>query len=358
MRDVILSGVSASLPQKKKLKPILNDISFDVQSEKCLAVLGASGHGKTTLLRVIAGFVPITEGSIELFGKLANSILPERRGLSMLFQDPVLFEDLSVLKNAMIGLKEMKHKDTRLSRIHELIIKFKLENCFDRPVSKLSGGERQRAALVRTFANAKKIILLDEPLKSALDLDLRWSLMKSIKEFLVSEKKTCIFVTHRFDEAAYLADDIIVLVNGTASEKMNPLEAYQSPPNQQVARILGPTNEFDATMFLDSNQREIMCPISISDNTSLVNVPDANVVLFRPNAVRIISGNSFLVQSITFLGEALRVALIPTNTQSNLMIEVAISKENRISIGDQVGLEVKSEEICFFDAAGRRINEF
>ncbi len=161
---------------------IINNISLDVEKGRCVALLGPSGSGKTTLLRTIAGFIKPKSGTVSLLGSNVINQPPEQRSVSMLFQEPVLFPHLTVKRNATVGLSKENRLGNHDYKIKRLVEAFRIENLLDRKIaSGLSGGEKQRAALLRTFANAKEILLLDEPLKSALNVELRWQLMRAIK---------------------------------------------------------------------------------------------------------------------------------------------------------------------------------
>ena len=176
--SVELQSIYISFRKEK----ILENAFLSIGSNTFVSLLGPSGSGKTTLLRAIAGFIPIDHGTIHLLDNNHTNSLPEHRPISMLFQDPVLFPHFSVIRNATVGLTSKSISKNIDYELNRLVQYFRLNEHKNRKInSNLSGGEKQRAALLRTFANAKNILLLDEPLKSALNVELRWYLMRSIK---------------------------------------------------------------------------------------------------------------------------------------------------------------------------------
>jgi ABC-type Fe3+/spermidine/putrescine transport system ATPase subunit len=345
--------VSASLEKRQ----ILRNVSFEVSRGSCLAIIGSSGDGKTTLLRVIAGFVPASTGSITLFGKIANRMLPEERGVSMLFQDPVLFNHLTAEDNAMVGMPREANREDHRRKVNELLHLFRLDDPYvlKRRVGTLSGGERQRAALVRTFANARDILLLDEPLKSSVNVNLRWEILRSIRELITGGHRTTIVVTHDFEEAAYLATSVIAIVRGVASPPMSPADLYLQPPTQTIARLSGPTNEINATVFLDDSQRGEFYPVNLTGRP-VWRHPEACVAAFRPNAARVIRAREeFTVISTLFLGHSRTAVLKATRQREGKTIEVTIPQGETLSVGDRVGVDIDSEAVLLYDGMGERL---
>lgn len=354
---VNVRGLAVSLRRRR----ILHDVSFSVDLGSTIAVLGASGSGKTTLLRAIAGFIEPTAGSVVLGGRSANDMRPEHRGVSMLFQEPALFDDLTVEDNATVGAATRGEREARLERVHRLARSFRINNKLSEKVRHLSGGEKQRAAILRAFANVKPLLLLDEPLKAALNLDLKWALMDAIRAETQSNHLTTVLVTHDFQEAAFLAANVVVLVEGpepgvhTASRAESPELLYGSPPSQQIARLLGPVNELPAADFLDGGRREMLYPVQIAGG-DLGHPRGAVSVLFRPSSVRLLlGGTGFRVKSCTFLGDSYRVLLCSTGTPQPGFLEASVSPALAPSVNSTVGVEIPYTAISVFNGVGEKI---
>jgi ABC-type Fe3+/spermidine/putrescine transport system ATPase subunit len=336
-------------------KAILEDISLQAMRGEIIAVLGASGCGKTTLLRVIAGFVKADRGTVSILGSLANRKPPEQRSVSMLFQEPALFDDLSVAENALLARR--RDRSEQLIRVEELADKFRLTEHLNRKIRHLSGGEKQRAALIRTLVNAREIVLLDEPIKSAFNLDLRWNVMSAVKEYLQRESITTLVVTHDFEEAAYLASKMTVLVNRRACALQSPNTMYLSPPSQQVARLLGSVNELPAETFLDPLRRENECPVKVIGG-ELRQMDGSRVVMFRPSSLHILKhGTAFQIKEVLPLGESYRVRLRPCNDASSVLLEASVRQDEEVEVGSYVNLEIKRESVSVFNALGERLSD-
>lgn len=334
-------------------KQILQDVSFEVEEGRCLALLGPSGSGKTTILRTVAGFVRPDAGTIDMFGSAMAGMPPERRPVSMLFQKPPLFDERTVEENALFGLLRREPLLKARQRVKQLAEIFDLEQFLKQAVRTLSGGERQRAAFIRAFANAKQIMLLDEPIHSAFDLHQRRVLLAALKECARKENLTTILVTHDYDEAAYLAEMVIVLTNGKSSR--NTLrEMYEAPSNLNVARILGYGNQVEAQVVLDRDRLAQECPVTISGTVK--RCQSAAWAFFRPESVEVIEGGmGFTVMSVIFGGVFSRVVL---RTQyGNGLIEAVVREGATFSVDEVVGASIAADRIMFFERDGRRASE-
>jgi spermidine/putrescine transport system ATP-binding protein len=342
-------GLAVSLDGKQ----IFKDVNFEVQEGQCLALLGPSGCGKTTLLRVVAGFVRPDAGIIKLFGNAMGNEPPERRPVNMLFQKPPFFEEKTVEENALFGLQRGKDRVDAIQRIKHLAEVFDAVSFLKARVGTLSGGERQRAAFIRSFANARKIMLLDEPIHSAFDLHQRRVLLTALKECSNYEQLTTIVVTHEYDEAAYLSNNVLVLTNGESST--NSLrEMYEDPMDLNVARILGYGNQVEARVMLDLDRRAQESPIRISG--TLKNDREAEWAFFRPESVDVSKdGNEFVVTSVTFEGVFNRVMLRARH--SNTSIEAIVPEATHLAVGQEVSAAISAERIMFFKRDGKRVNK-
>ncbi len=236
--------------------PVVRDISFILRQGELLSLLGASGCGKTTLLRLIAGFEPPQSGTIEIDGQCVAGEgrwqPPERRDVGMVFQDYALFPHLSVADNVAFGLKKSHRNRKTLSsaqirqRVSEVLALVDLTGLEKRYPHQLSGGQQQRVALARALAPHPNLILLDEPL-SNLDVQVRLKLRHEIRDILRKAGTAAIFVTHDQEEALSISDRIAVLNQGRIEQIGTPEEVYQSPATRFVAEFVAQANFLPAT---------------------------------------------------------------------------------------------------------------
>jgi len=217
----------------------LAGIDLVVGDGEIVSVLGPSGSGKSTLLRAIAGLEPPVTGRVEWDGHDLTGVPPHRRQLGLMFQDHTLFPHRDVLGNVTFGLR-MRGVPTAqaVTRARELLTLVGLSGYEHRRVSELSGGEQQRVALARALAPAPRLLMLDEPLGS-LDRALRERLMVELRELLTRLGLTSLYVTHDHDEAFALADRVAVMRNGRIEQLGTPIEVWDHPATEFVARFLG-----------------------------------------------------------------------------------------------------------------------
>lgn len=241
MSALIIQGIQKSFGDTVAL----SDINLDIRSGEFICLLGASGCGKTTLLRQIAGLDFPDQGSIMLDGEDLVSVPCHQRNIGMVFQSLALFPHLNVIDNIGYALEIAGvDKATRLNRSQELLELVGLDNLGKRRVSQLSGGQRQRVAIARALATNPSLFLMDEPF-SALDAGLREHLQLEIKKLQQSLGITTIFVTHDQREAMALADRIIILNNGKVEQAGTPSEIYAQPQTEFVAEFIGENNIFE-----------------------------------------------------------------------------------------------------------------
>lgn len=218
----------------------LEDVSFTLPAGEILALIGASGGGKSTLLRLIAGLEIPRCGSIALDGKNMAGIPPERRQVGMVSQGGDLFPHLSVLKNVLYGLRRVPRSE-RQKRAMDALDHVGLSALAKRFPAELSGGEAQRVALARALAPQPRVLLLDEPF-SSLDSSLRDRLRQLTVDLLRQENVTAIFVTHHGEDALAVGDRIGVVESGRLVQMGTPVEVWKNPASASVASLLGPVN--------------------------------------------------------------------------------------------------------------------
>lgn len=241
-----LRGVSKSFAARPANVQALRDVDLDVGAGGFTAILGASGCGKTTLLRVIAGFDRPDAGEVSLGGRVITSggtqVPPERRGIGIVPQEGALFPHLSVGQNVGFGLSaspfSASSRRQRADRVRELLELVGLPDYEARRPEELSGGQQQRVALARALAPLPEVVLLDEPF-SALDATLRVELREEVRDLLRSLGTTAVLVTHDQEEALSLADHVAIMRQGRVVQADSPRGVYASPADEQVASFVG-----------------------------------------------------------------------------------------------------------------------
>ena len=315
----------------------VNNVTFSVREGELLALLGPSGGGKTTVLRMIAGLEMPSGGDIFIRGQRVNDLSVQERNIGFVFQNYALFKSMNVFKNIAFGLKVKKWKrKARKSRVAELLTLFGLEGLERRYPHQLSGGQRQRVAIARALAPKPSVLLLDEPF-GAVDAKIR----QELREWLVTLHQelnvTTIFVTHDQEEALELADRIVIFSGGTLEQVGTPREIYEQPANEFVARFIGVMNVLELEVR-DGIGRvgELEFPAQGEPEGRKVRIG------FRPYAVQI-SGDvtqyryHALLRRTFFLGVMLRLEL---ELRSGLILRARMSKEEYAQQALQDGREV------------------
>lgn len=219
-------------------KYALNNISFDVYEGEFLSVLGSSGCGKTTLLRILIGLLNPDEGAILKDGLDLTHLHPSQRSMGLVFQNYALFENMTVLQNVEYAMKikpEFKGKSREIAK--NLIKKVGLEEHEDKRPYGLSGGQQQRVAMARTLALNPDIILLDEPM-SALDVNTRLYLRKEIMELQEEFGNTMIYITHDQEEAFAMGDRVLIMREGTVEQIDTPKNIIRNPKSDYIQKVI------------------------------------------------------------------------------------------------------------------------
>ncbi|CAH0534381.1 Fe(3+) ions import ATP-binding protein FbpC 2 [Vibrio stylophorae] len=220
---------------------VLRDLSLQLEAGQILCLLGASGCGKTTLLKAIAGLEPIRQGEIYLHQQLVASeqfdMPPEQRQIGMIFQDYALFPHLTVAENIAFSLSKLT-RQAKAARVEALLALVHLQGLGARYPHQLSGGQQQRVAIARALANRPKLLLLDEPF-SNIDSQVRYEMIAELREIFRLEGVSAVFVTHAREEAFAFADQVAVMHQGRILQVGPPEQLYQQPSTEMVARMLG-----------------------------------------------------------------------------------------------------------------------
>ena len=227
----------------------LDDINLTIPSGQLTALLGPSGGGKSTLLRIIAGLESADSGTVTIEGVDATGLPPQRRNVGFVFQHYAVFKHMTVAKNVAFGLEIRKRpKQEVRRRVDELLDLVHLRQFADRLPSQLSGGQRQRMALARALAVEPKVLLLDEPF-GALDAKVRKELREWLRRLHDEVHVTTVFVTHDQEEALEVADTIVVLNEGRIEQIGSPDELYDAPANHFVMSFLGEVSTLDGRLI-------------------------------------------------------------------------------------------------------------
>ena len=297
---------------------VLEDISFDVAEGEVLVLLGASGSGKTTILRIIAGLETPLNGRVILHGKDVTDLPARERGVGVIFQNYGLFPKMTVEKNVGYGLRIRKRRRKEIREtVHELLALVQLEEHRKKYPSQLSGGQQQRVAIARTLAYKPEVLLFDEPF-GALDTQTRSHLRREIRALLRKVKVPAIFITHDQEEALELGDRVAVLNQGHIEQIGTPFEIYNHPATEYVATFLGAANILEVTVrkdFLEVGPAKI----SASLDASKFHEGDCVKIVFRPEDV-VLSRSELprpgltkisraLIEELTFVGAFERIRL-------------------------------------------------
>lgn len=309
---------------------VLQNISFDVAEGEALVLLGASGSGKTTILRIIAGLEQPYTGKIMIHGKDVTELPARERGVGVIFQSYALFPKMTVEKNIGYGLRIRKRKRKEIKKtVAELLSLVQLEEHRNKYPSQLSGGQQQRVAIARTLAYDPEVLLFDEPF-GALDAQTRTHLRREIRALLKKVNVPAVFITHDQEEALELGDRIAVINVGNIEQIGTPADVYNNPATEYVATFLGAANILEGVVRNDHVEiGSAQLPARMDAEKFSEGQPVK--LIFRPEDVSLSktrelpSGHSCLasgiVEETSFVGayERLRIRLEPPGSSSHEM---------------------------------------
>ena len=285
----------------------VHGLDLEVESGSLTALLGPSGCGKTTTMKLIAGLIAPDAGEITLDGHPITGLPPERRGVAMVFQNPLLFPHLSIAGNVGFGLRMRGLPTAQIdSQVQAMLSRVRLDGLADRRPAQLSGGQQQRAALARALVLHPAVLLLDEPL-SNLDPGLRDEMRQLIRALQQETGITTLVVTHDQAEAVALADRIALMFAGRLAQHAAPQDFYRRPATKAVSRFFGGVN------FLPGRSAAGLHHSAIGPLTLPPDAPEGEQILtIRPEALRLGPGPNSRparVTALAFLGTQTRISL-------------------------------------------------
>ena len=349
MSSLILQGVSYHYNGTK----VIHDLDLTVGKDEIVCLLGASGCGKTTTLKAIAGLIEAKQGSIFIDGKLVSDeqsfVSPEHRNIGMMFQDYALFPHLTVANNIAFGLSKMS-KAQKQQRVDEMLKLVHLIGCADRFPHQLSGGQQQRVAIARALAYKPSLLLLDEPF-SNIDTQVRFELIADIRRIIKATQVSAVFVTHSKEEAFAFSDTLAIMHRGKIEQQGTPEQLFASPCSKEVAEFLGQGIYLSAEVLTAT---EYKTPFGLVESyvESKHNV-SAGLIYVRPHQIELVADNQSdkfskraTIISRRFIGSAYVYSLVIDEQE----IEVAAQYGQSFENNDQVIIKIKPHTVNFFES--------
>ena len=324
-------------------KTVLDDVSLNVKRGEFVTILGSSGCGKTTMLRILAGFETPTSGKITMNGHDITVLPPYRRPMNTVFQRYALFPHLNVYENIAFGLKLQKVSNEEMDRrVVQALRMVGMTDYEERDVDSLSGGQQQRVAIARAIVNKPQVLLLDEPL-SALDHKMRKDMQLELKQMHKELGITFIYVTHDQEEALTLSDTIIVMNDGVIQQIGTPTDIYNEPSNPFVANFIGESNILNGKMIQDCEVELMGVKAECVDKGFAENEP-VDVVI-RPEDVYMLKKPEAgmwrgVVSSCIFKGVHYEMFV---DTPDG--IDIQVHDYNAFEAGTEVGMLVKPQDL-------------
>ena len=336
MSSVTLKNLVKSYDGKKN---IIDNIDLEIRDKEFIVLVGSSGCGKSTILRLISGLEDITKGQILIDNKVVNNVHPKDRDISFVFQSYALYPHMSVYDNIAFGLKMRKYdKATIDKKVREVTKSLNLEDLLDRKPRQLSGGQRQRVALGRAIVRSPKVFLMDEPL-SNLDANLRVQMRSEIKKLHKNLQTTFIYVTHDQTEALTMGDRIVILDKGNIQQVDTPENIYNNPKNKFVAGFIGQMN------FINIEVKDNK--FNIGDKEFYINKNIAGVCTLGIRAEKMINGDCsiFVKPEIIEMTGGERIIYFYLNgnkCSARIPLDYAID--------EYAELKISEEDMYFFDS--------
>ena len=333
----------------------LKDIELTVDEGEYFIVLGPTGAGKTVLLESIAGLYPVKSGQIWLRGKEVTSLEPEKRNISIVYQDHALFPHLSAGENILFGLKIHRRPKQELTQTLDWISDLLgIAHLLDRSPDTLSGGERQKVALARALSTKPEVLLLDEPL-SALDPETREGVQKELRQLHNQLRVTTIHVTHDFEEAIAMGDHIAVLGEGCIKQVGTPEQIFRQPNSEFIARFAMARNIFagevidrgDGTIVFRTKEIELVVATDLQGRWHASIRPED--ILISPEPLHSSARNSFC-GVITYIADRGSTLYLTVNLPPDFVCLVTRRsfEEMGLAEGQKVYITFKASAIHIF----------
>ena len=317
---------------------VVKDLSIDVQEGEFLTILGSSGSGKSTTLRMVAGFEQPTTGEILLAGTNVADKEPFERDVNTVFQSYALFPHMTIFDNVAYGLRMKKvPKDEIRERVMEMLNLVQLGGFEGRKPDQLSGGQKQRVAIARALVNRPKILLLDEPL-GALDLKLRKQMQLELKRLQRKLNITFLYVTHDQEEALTMSDRIAIMHDGVLEQIGTPKEIYNRPCNGVVARFIG-----DINVFAGEADAALRAHLSCAPECRLYARPHKVRILHHESETEGAVNLHAVLESYEFLGAYTKIrARTPDGSQ---ITSVMFGSDTEYEIGEKIVVSVFTKDV-------------
>ena len=364
MAGLTLDRVTKIYPARRGEGVLAVDaVDMAVEDGEIVGLLGSSGCGKTSTLRMVAGFEEITKGEIRIGDRVVNDLAPARRNVAMAFEGYALYPPLRIRDNIAFGLlRDRRPKAEVEAKVNEIAALLEITDILDRYPPSLSGGQQQRTSLARALVRSADLYLLDEPM-SQLEPQLRAILRARIKDWLISHTMTTVFVTHDQTEALALADRIAVMEEGVLQQFATPAELKERPENLFVASFIGepPMNIFKAAV--DRSGAAARLVVQDPDGARAFELPLPDLRLtdgqalhlgIRPHRIGF-GGNGGLTAKVLshhWLGDQTHLGLEIGNTVLTGVADGAIDAQS----GSEIAIDLPLGSLHFFDAeTGRAI---
>lgn len=352
MKKVQLSNVSKSYD---KTVDVISNIEVTIEPGEFFVLVGPSGCGKSTMLRMIAGLEEITGGTLMIGDTIANDLPPNKRDLSMVFQNYALYPHLTVEQNISFGLHVKKvKKDEQVKRVAEAADMLGLTDYLKRKPRELSGGQRQRVALARAIVSEASICLMDEPL-SNLDAKLRAQMRSELRRIQRELNMTMIYVTHDQVEAMTMGDRIMILHDGNIQQVGKPIDIYNYPANPFVATFIGSPSMNLAEAIVNRMESKIIIDETLEMNLTteqLDGLTDNTYTIgIRPEHIRM--ANTYTNPQYKFEVEVRNVEILGDETIYTFRLKdvewsVKWSGQWHMNIGDKVAVEISFDVVSLF----------
>jgi ABC-type sugar transport system ATPase subunit len=347
---------------------VVEDFSLQVEDGELLVLVGGSGSGKSTILRMVAGLESVTSGTIRIDDRDITHLAPRDRDVAMVFQDYALYPHLTVRDNLSLGLRLRRMPAAEINRrVTWAADMLGLESLLDRRPKQLSGGPRQRVAMGRAMVREPLVFLFDEPL-SNLDASLRARMRIEIGGLQRRLNTTTVYVTHDQVEAMTLGDRIVVLANGRIQQIGRPIELYRNPINRFVAGFIGtpPMNFVEGSLHRESGEAFFVAEglrVELLADRLPASIPSKTMTLgIRPEDVTLADGKpmSSDAAGARLSGRVLLVERLGGTSHIHFdlgphRLMATVSSEEPPEVGDTIGIEMPSQRVHLFGADGNAL---